>query len=79
MNGFASCSSISASALASSLTQTGHRRTADHGGAVGVPEHLGGDLTITLLEACGIGVEVHEIDDALMAEGIAWLEAREAA
>ena len=42
-------------------------------------EHLGGDLTITLLESCGVGVEVHEIDDALMAEGIAWLEAREAA
>jgi 3-dehydroquinate synthase len=42
-------------------------------------EHLGGELTITLLEACGIGVEVHEIDDALMAAAIAWLEAREAA
>ncbi len=42
-------------------------------------EHLGGDLTITLLTACGVGVEVHEIDDALMAEAIAWLEDREAA
>lgn len=29
-------------------------------------EHLGGELTITLLEAIGHGVEVHAIDDALM-------------
>lgn len=40
-------------------------------------EHLGGDLTITLLSELGIGVEVHEIDDAKMAEAIDWLEARE--
>lgn len=41
-------------------------------------EHLGGDLTITLLESCGVGVEVHEIDDGLMTDAIAWLKAREA-
>ncbi|MEM7271021.1 MAG: 3-dehydroquinate synthase [Pseudomonadota bacterium] len=42
-------------------------------------EHLGGELTITLLSSLGIGVEVHEIDDALMAEAIDWLHAREGA
>lgn len=31
-------------------------------------EHLGGDLTITLLSAIGHGVEVHVIDRALMSE-----------
>lgn len=40
-------------------------------------EHLGGELTITLLSELGIGVEVHEIDDAKMAEAIDWLEARQ--
>lgn len=40
-------------------------------------EHLGGELTITLLSILGVGVEVHEIDDAKMAEAIDWLEARE--
>jgi 3-dehydroquinate synthase len=39
-------------------------------------EHLGGELTITLLESCGVGVEVHEIDADLMLESIAWLMAR---
>jgi 3-dehydroquinate synthase len=33
-------------------------------------EHLGGNLTITLLSAIGRGVEVHEIDIALMRESI---------
>jgi len=42
-------------------------------------EHLGGELTITLVERCGVGVEVHEIDEALMIDAIAWLKAREAA
>lgn len=40
-------------------------------------EHLGGELTITLLSSLGVGVEVNEIDDARMAEAIDWLEARE--
>ncbi len=39
-------------------------------------EHLGGELTITLLEAIGRGVEVHAMDEALVAEAIAWLRAR---
>lgn len=42
-------------------------------------EHLGGELTITLLAEIGVGVEVHEIDEPLMAECIAWLKSREAA
>lgn len=33
-------------------------------------EHLGGQLTITLLTGIGRGVEVHEIDEALMAKAI---------
>ncbi len=41
-------------------------------------EHLGGELTVTLLEDIGIGIEVHEIDEAMMLEAIAWLKSREA-
>jgi 3-dehydroquinate synthase len=33
-------------------------------------EHLGGDLTITLLAAIGRGVEVHEVDPAMIRECI---------
>ncbi len=40
-------------------------------------EHLGGELTITLLSDIGIGVEVHEIREELVAEAIDWLKARE--
>lgn len=39
-------------------------------------EHLGGTLTITLLEKLGQGVEVHEMDDALVEQSIEWLKAR---
>ena len=39
-------------------------------------EHLGGELTITLLDDIGVGVEVHEIDDAMMLDAISWLKAR---
>jgi len=42
-------------------------------------EHLGGELTITLLSDIGIGVEVHEIDEAMMLEAIGWLKDRAAA
>jgi len=37
-------------------------------------EHLGGELTITLLSGIGTGVEVHEIDHARMREAAAWLK-----
>lgn len=40
-------------------------------------EHLGGELTVTLLKEIGVGIEVHEIDTDLMAECIGWLAARE--
>jgi 3-dehydroquinate synthase len=39
-------------------------------------EHLGGDLTLTLLRDIGVGVEVHAMDDALVEQSIAWLKAR---
>lgn len=39
-------------------------------------EHLGGELTITLLEAIGRGVEVHAMDEAAIARAIGWLAAR---
>ncbi len=41
-------------------------------------EHLGGELTITLLSEIGVGVEVHEMDEALVLEAMHWLEDREA-
>ncbi len=39
-------------------------------------EHLGGELTITLLAGIGKGVEVHEIDVERMREAMAWLQQR---
>ena len=39
-------------------------------------EHLGGELTITLLSALGTGVEVNEMDGAKVAESIGWLRTR---
>jgi 3-dehydroquinate synthase len=38
-------------------------------------EHLGGELTITLLAGVGVGVEVHEIDPARMRDAAHWLKA----
>ena len=39
-------------------------------------EHLGGDLTVTLLEDIGSGIEVHEIDETRMLAAINWLKER---
>ncbi len=39
-------------------------------------EHLGGELTVTLLEGLGRGVEVHAMDEARIAAAIAWLRER---
>lgn len=36
-------------------------------------EHLGGELTITLLEEIGRGVEVHDMNEALIEQAIRWL------
>ncbi len=40
-------------------------------------EHLGGELTVTLLEGIGRGIEVHEIDADRVREAIGWLKARQ--
>jgi len=37
-------------------------------------EHLGGELTITLLAAIGRGIEAHQMDEALILEAIDWLK-----
>lgn len=42
-------------------------------------EHLGGELTITLLQDIGRGIEVHAMDEDLIHEAIAWLKARQSA
>jgi len=42
-------------------------------------EHLGGELTVTLLARIGEGVEVHEMDPELVMQSIDWLRAREGA
>ena len=39
-------------------------------------EHLGGELTITLIEAIGRGLEVHSIDIRHMLEALDWLRDR---
>jgi 3-dehydroquinate synthase len=39
-------------------------------------EHLGGDLTVTLLQEIGTGVEVHTMDPALIGSAIDWLRPR---
>ncbi|WP_226623514.1 3-dehydroquinate synthase [Alloyangia pacifica] len=39
-------------------------------------EHLGGELTVTLLSDLGDGVEVHEMRPELVAEALVWLAAR---
>lgn len=36
-------------------------------------EHLGGELTVTLLKEIGVGVEVHAMDGALIEQAIEWL------
>ncbi len=36
-------------------------------------EHLGGELTITLLQSLGTGVEVHTMDSALIGDALNWL------
>ena len=40
-------------------------------------EHLGGELTITLLKNIGVGFEVNEIDISIVQESIKWLKERQ--
>jgi 3-dehydroquinate synthase len=42
-------------------------------------EHLGGELTVTLLRAIGSGVEVDHIDPETVMRSLAWLKARHGA
>ena len=42
-------------------------------------EHLGGELTVTLLEGIGRGREVHVLDHELVMQSLAWLRARHSA
>ena len=42
-------------------------------------EHLGGELTVTLLRGIGRSIEVHEIDEGTVASCLGWLRARDAA
>lgn len=42
-------------------------------------EHLGGELTITLLSEIGVGLEVHEMDDQKIQQSIQWLKDRQEA
>lgn len=60
------------------LEKTGPGGLAVMAGLQEFREHLGGELTITLLAGIGTGVEVHEIDETLMADCIGWLKTREA-
>jgi 3-dehydroquinate synthase len=48
------------------------------GGLQDFREHLGGELTVTLLAGIGEGVEVHEMDEPLILESLEWLRRREA-
>lgn len=41
-------------------------------------EHLGGNLTITLLKDLGEGIEVHEMDQTLIKKAIQWLKQKNA-
>jgi 3-dehydroquinate synthase len=52
------------------------RRLAILQGLADFQEHLGGELTITLLAGIGRGVEVHAIDTRAVAQCIDWLEQR---
>lgn len=47
-------------------------------GLIDFREHLGGELTITLLSAVGQGVEVHEMDEAKVKQAIEWMKQRHA-
>lgn len=42
-------------------------------------EHLGGELTVTMLAGIGVGVEVHEVDRERMRQAMIWLKGRASA
>ena len=47
-------------------------------GLIDFREHLGGELTITLLDDIGVGIEVHEMDAQHIIASIEWLRERTA-
>jgi 3-dehydroquinate synthase len=51
-------------------------RRAVLGGLAEFREHLGGELTVTLLEQIGRGCEVHELDEARIEQALTWLQAQ---
>lgn len=57
--------------------QSGNANSALMAGLREFREHLGGELTITLLADIGHGVEVHAIDVQLVLQAIAWLKRRD--
>ena len=67
--GFALC----APEMFAHLDDSSHRESLLHG-LQEFREHLGGQLTIMLLEKIGQGVEVHEIDGSLMAKAVRQLQ-----
>ena len=54
--------------------ETGRRRVL--AGLAEFQEHLGGELTVTLLAGIGRGVEVHEMDASIVERSIQWLKKR---
>jgi 3-dehydroquinate synthase len=58
------------------LSQRDGARLAVIAGLEEFREHLGGALTVTLLERIGRGREVTELDDAVVADAVAWLAER---
>ncbi len=52
----------------------GHGQRRVIGGLADFQEHLGGELTVTLLEGVGRGIEVHVMDHALIEQSIRWLK-----
>jgi 3-dehydroquinate synthase len=54
--------------------ETGRRRVL--AGLAEFQEHLGGELTVTLLAGIGRGVEVHEMDGSIVERSIQWLKQR---
>jgi 3-dehydroquinate synthase len=56
--------------------RTAQGRLAVLQGLADFQEHLGGELTITLLAGIGRGVEVHEMDTRVVEQCIDWLEQR---
>ena len=45
-------------------------------GLVDFKEHLGGELTVTLLKEIGVGIEVHQMDEQNVAQAINWMKQR---